>query len=707
VAVNADNVPTLVVADPACYADLEETNSEYQADVTFCAAVIPLEPASAEACSSTMICTEFDALTGPGDAAKETYCRESTTEAGCIAESRADCSWEKRCAYDDGRAQCWAEEVEGEAGLIKYVAALFPTMLLAITIAIVFPLLVFFGWYVWRCFNCCGGRKANKGLLCSCRQTGMCPQSTDPALADFVYGKKQIWCFKGLFLLFFLFTLVGSLVGMAGNSLLNDGLQGTVDTFVYELSVTVETVESVFAQIVALDDGSSGMDPSMQESISEIKCAVASMQSAINDSAPQVFELRALAVLVVCLIPMAVTALGLVAAWCNSKCLSCCIALMMSWLMILVWISFGLHGYLGMIFGDLCLEMDLSLHYPAGSSVVIPFLPSDMNPCSGDSGYDAMFDEVAAGAEEALPAGADAIKDFCNKAGSFTDLSYFVIDCTGVTGAGKMLSGAYPNYIRNPGTSLTLDVFKSTKDNIFVEDPGINAEMVVAGALVPGASCTSDAEAYDASTEAGRCPDKDPNSDCLPSCCANCPADNIGDNTVANNDVTDLPGISGAIALGVTISTCPATARKSLEQCGSLGADGCKFPKLQGLACKITGGMDQLADLAAFVALLENDIKPILRCEFVKDMFKSMYMPLCVDSMNGFALVTAANGLGGVIMLLMIPFSVIATKRLDKQNQAMKTAVNQDVSYTGAQGEAASPNKVMLPPLTQPSTPMM
>ena len=84
-AVNADNVPTLVVDDPECFANLEETNSQYQADETFCAAVTPLEPESAEACSSAMICTESDALTGPGDATKETYCRESTSEAGCIA----------------------------------------------------------------------------------------------------------------------------------------------------------------------------------------------------------------------------------------------------------------------------------------------------------------------------------------------------------------------------------------------------------------------------------------------------------------------------------------------------------------------------------------------------------------------------------------------------------------------------------------------
>ena len=72
---------------------------------------------------------------------------------------------------------------------------------------------------------------------------------------------------------------------------------------------------------------------------------------------------------------------------------------------------------------------------------------------------------------------------------------------------------------------------------------------------------------------------------------------------------------------------------------------------------------------------------------------------------TGFAAVTLANAIGGSVMLIMIPFAVLATKRLDTKNR--KTDVKQqDVSYTGAVGEGASPNKVMLPPLAQ-STPMM
>lgn len=671
VAVFADDVPTAQVNEPLCTPALDTMNSGYSEDEAFCSAVTPLSPPSDEVCSTEMICTETAALTGPADATNEATCRSNSNEGDCVTES-VDCTWMQRCEYDAGRAQCNAEDVPGEAGLLKYLAALSPVMVMGITLGIAFPLVVFVFFYVPRCFNCCGGRKANKGICPIFNGNGMCPNSADPALVGFRYSAQQIRCFKLFFLLFFLITLVGGIVGMAGNSLLASGLQGTIDTFIYELAKTVDTVERVFTKIVELDD-SNQMDDSMIESIAQIKCFVASSQVAISESAAAVLDLRTLVVLVVCLIPMALTALGVLAAVCNSKHLSCCIAVVMSLLLVVVWISFGLHGYLAMIFGDLCLEMDLSLHFEDGQSVVVPFLPNDMNPCSGDSGYDSMFDEVEAAAGEALPEGAEAIRKFCNKEGDFEQLKYFEIDCSDVSGEGKMLTGTAGSYTVNANTQLTLDVFKLTKQSIMVEDPGINPQMLEGVTLASSGSCTADAEAYDGSTMAGRCPDRDPNGDCLPGC----GTAKVG----ADNDVLDLLG--GGVP-GLEISSCPDSAMKSLEDCGSLGPERCGFPKLQQLACLITGGMDALAKLANFLDLLDNEIKPILRCENVKGMFKSMYMPLCVDSMNGFGLVTASNGLGGVIMLLMVPFSIIATKRLDKTHRALKTDVKQDASYTGA-----------------------
>ena len=70
------------------------------------------------------------------------------------------------------------------------------------------------------------------------------------------------------------------------------------------------------------------------------------------------------------------------------------------------------------------------------------------------------------------------------------------------------------------------------------------------------------------------------------------------------------------------------------------------LPLLQRLSCTIVDGMNELQKLRKFTDLLETDIQPLLRCEFVKDLFASMYMPLCVDAVAGFGRVTLANLIG-------------------------------------------------------------
>ena len=380
--------------------------------------------------------------------------------------------------------------------------------------------------------------------------------------------------------------------------------------------------------------------------------------------------------------------LGVLAALLNMRHLSCCIAAgFLSWLLVIVFISFGLHGLLGVIFGDLCLEMDLSLHYPAGEPVSIPFLPADMNPC-GDSGqFTGLLTEIEDAASGALASGAVFIADFCNKDHDFEDLRGptdprgagaspidFGIDCTAASGTGKLLTGSFPNYAVQPASTLTLGMFADAKNDIMITDVG-----------VADASCKSDAETYNADTN--KCPNEDPDGDCVPAC---------GGQTIT------VSGVS------VTLDACE-NAEKSLQQCGGRGVGKCAYPALQQMSCLIVDGLSALDDLNGFSDLLENDIRPVrppplprprpppvsvladrrglvfqlLQCEFIKDVFSGMYMPLCVDSMNGFGMVTAANGLGGFVMIIMIPFSIMATKRYNKENTGAAGAVVDDSEQKG------------------------
>ena len=108
---------------------------------------------------------------------------------------------------------------------------------------------------------------------------------------------------------------------------------------------------------------------------------------------------------------------------------------------------------------------------------------------------------------------------------------------------------------------------------------------------------------------------------------------------------------------------------------------------------EVAQGILQLLVRACNVKELRNNkIRPMLRCEFIKAIFVGMYMPLCVDAVSGFGLVSASNLIGGIVMLLMLPLSVLATKRFDKGMEYTGTGgggkiiPDTTVAYTGQPG---------------------
>ena len=72
------------------------------------------------------------------------------------------------------------------------------------------------------------------------------------------------------------------------------------------------------------------MDTKQLGMIDEMACLIADAQKEMDDNSG-IFEIRALAVLVVCLIPIVVCLLGVVAGLLRLKILSCCIAFQLGW----------------------------------------------------------------------------------------------------------------------------------------------------------------------------------------------------------------------------------------------------------------------------------------------------------------------------------------------------------------------------------------
>lgn len=356
----------------------------------------------------------------------------------------------------------------------------------------------------------------------------------------------------------------------------------------------------------------------------------------MRDENSGIFEIRALAVLVVCLIPIVVCLLGVVAGLLRLKILSCCIAIQLGWLLVIVWLSFGLHGTLALIFGDMCMEMDLALHTPKGQHVNIGFMPEGSLPCGGpDSMLSLLIDDIEKNVVEsvagpALEEGGNKLRDLCNKDGDFTAMANFTINCTQAAAAGKLLTGSFPSYSKG---DYSLDNFEHAKQVIRFGDMGVEDTACLA-TVGP--------------TPTEKCPSKylDPSN---PSSC-------VPTNSWATAGESDR---------------YLHESSKTLIECG-MPNGGCVNPLLYETACNIVS-TDAGADLADFLDLRDTQIRPMKNCVFggehlLTGLFSAMYMPLCVDAVSGFGLVSVSNGLGGVVMLLMLPFSVMATKRLDKGN---------------------------------------
>lgn len=137
-----------------------------------------------------------------------------------------------------------------------------------------------------------------------------------------------------MFGLFFVLAVIAGSIGFAGDGLLGSGLRDSVDILLHGLSQQVSQVRALTTRINQLTAGTSSLDAGDLSMIDEISCFVGKAQSAIEDNGAQLFSIRSIAVLCVSLVPMTVMIVGLVAALCNLRHLSCCVATQIAWLML-------------------------------------------------------------------------------------------------------------------------------------------------------------------------------------------------------------------------------------------------------------------------------------------------------------------------------------------------------------------------------------
>ena len=268
--------------------------------------------------------------------------------------------------------------------------------------------------------------------------------------------------------------------------------------------------------------------------------------------------------------------------------------------------------------------------------------------CGRDGQFSGLTTMLSAEAAAPLADAAEVIRDLCNKAGSFSSVP-FTVDCAAIVGAGKVLSGSAGSY--TVGT-VTINNFPGAFTQIQIGDPGLTSS-----------SCLDSPPVV--ATPSNKCPDVDSGTG----------ASNIADDCVPSAGWLSAQGVNAGTPSAWTPQPAQETMR-FLDECAVVGdaVDGCQFPAAYELACSIMSETAVLTKVQDLADLLDTEIKPLEKCEWVKDMFKGMYMPLCVDAVYGFEGVTLSNAFGGVIMLMMLPFLVIATKRLDPKNSGNKIA---------------------------------
>ena len=576
----------------------------------------------------------------------------SPVDAHAYGPAFLDACWG---AMPTENSTCLAQDAgAGKIDMLKYSVSVAPPFVLATILAIVFPTLCLL-WYLLRCCQLAGGRKPSAYLAgdscCKALCGFVCPAFIrNPRGREHPgYSSRSLLSFRIGFFAFSLLALGGGIAGMIGNRKLK-GLADGMDCAIFSLSNVIGDAQGIMSAINAVVAGANhGLDPDpVHVEVDMITCLVADAQKKIQDNSHDILAIRWLAVLVVSCGVIAICLTGVIASAMRSQVLSCCIAINLSWLSAIALLSLGLHGMLALIFGDLCVEMDLALHVPKGEYVNVGFVPEGMLPCGKGSAMEQQLQEMEISlverAQGALEAGGNLLVDFCNNSTNssaglgtpydFTALGKFWVDCSAISGLGKLLNGTgrgrYSKGVYN------LDTYSAATEQIMLGDPG-NSDP----------DCLNPVSVLPSNT----CPDKDMNNDCE------------------------------------TAAGLHATTLKNLTDCAD-PSTGCLHPVLYSLSCA-TVSATSYGQLARYLELRNNKIRPMLRCEFVKDIFVGMYMPMCVEAISGFVIVLASNGLVAVLMLLMLPFSVLATKRLDRSGiygagQNGRVIPDTTITYHGA-----------------------
>ena len=363
------------------------------------------------------------------------------------------------------------------------------------------------------------------------------------------------------------------------------------------------------------------------------------------------------------------------------KCLACCSNVWAWVLLLIVCLSAALHGILAFLFADICYEFDLHLamyYLPEADGFDgyenLNFLPPEASKfCGPDGSLAFMSDQFDAQLDASIQMAFDTVEEQCNDVVmlAFMDCSDVSIlhECTSIANPCEERDGVLPTV----GYQSKRVACEDDADDD--EDCGWgfwNNEL----ATVP-------------TTVKIRNADRDNMPPEIVSCLYL-----RGEITNATND---------------EIATCFEDNEPCGGTCGWLTfeecATSCTNEQARENSATVVGGINNSTGMVARLRnLLDEQATPLLKCAFVSEMFADLFVPLCVDAFGGFSLISGANVVSIIALVISFPVGVMATKRL------VKPKVSPETSYSGnTDGPNATANTQ--PPSNDPTavevTPLM
>ena len=516
----------------------------------------------------------------------------------------------------------------GAVDMPKYIVSVGPTLAGAAALAAALVGLLLFWFGLRRYCGCFGGRTPSAKCQCPCLGKHFAG-----------YGRRQVAIFRGCAALLAGLLLVAGVLGMIGSVRVSGGLSGATEALSYDLHQLVERFDSALAAISAATG--SPVSPTLTAEAARFRCAVAEMQGTLDDAGGGILTARSWIGGALAVLPSLLGCLGCWAGWTNRPGVVGGVGAALVPFLALSCVSVGLHAVVAIILGDLCLELDLTLSFPAGAAISLPWQPEDapVLPCGaeetpGAGSLQKLEDDVLRTMGPLVEQVAEMIKDACNGQGDFEAFSRANMNCSAAAGEDGLLRG-------RPG--LYMDGWYNA-ENVEAAIVGITLGDIAVAQIETRPQCST--AAANPEDQDGRCGlDGSAVFNCRPS--------------------TEW---LNAAARGATAAQAALETRITLESCAKLGGGGCMRPQYQSLACQIVDS-DELRKMRVLSELLEGTLRPLARCEFAADVLPPVYVGLCVDALSGLSIMSVAGGLGAIIMLLAVPFAAAAQKRFTAVNQ--------------------------------------